>query len=82
MTLPTVCLRCSSRSCEKYAHGELHFCEYDVAFIKLDEDILRKEALVPLRHISENLRHTLNPVLNVIVQELNTLGLTRCKMTH
>jgi K+-sensing histidine kinase KdpD len=44
-----------------------------VAFIKLDEDILRKEALVPLRHISENLRHTLNPVLNVIVEELNII---------
>jgi len=73
MTLPNVCLRCSSKSCEKFPLGELHFCEYDVAFIKLNEGILRKEALVPLRHISENLRHTLNPVLNVIVEELNII---------
>jgi signal transduction histidine kinase len=73
MALPTVCLRCSIKSCEKYPPGELQFCEYDVAFIKLNEDILRKEALVPLRHISENLRHTLNPILNVIVEELNII---------
>jgi signal transduction histidine kinase len=73
MTLPTVCLRCSTKSCEKYPLGELYFCEYDVAFIKLDKDILRKETLVPLRHISENLRHALNPVLNVIIEELNII---------
>jgi signal transduction histidine kinase len=73
MTLPTVCLRCFSKSCEKYPLGDLHFCEYDVAFIKLNENILRKEALVPLRHISENMRHTLNPVLNLIVEELNII---------
>lgn len=73
MVLPTLCLRCSSKPCEQYPIGELHFCEYDIAFIKLNETIVRKEALVPLRQISENLRHALNPVLNFIVGELNIL---------
>lgn len=29
MTLPTVCLRCSIKSCEKYPLGELYFEEYN-----------------------------------------------------
>jgi len=73
MTLPNICLRCFNKTCETFPSEELHFCEYDIAVIKINNSIIKKEALVPLRHISENLRHAVNPVLNVIVEELNLL---------
>jgi len=69
MNIPQICLRCSRKTCHNSSEGQIGFCEYDVAFIKAGKDILRREALVPLRNISTNLRHALNPILNLIVEQ-------------
>jgi hypothetical protein len=44
--------------------------------VRIGDKLLRREALVPLRHISTNLRHAINPVLNLIVEEINNLDPT------
>lgn len=69
MSIPETCLTCAKRSCEQLDEERLEICEYGVAFFYKDENILRKEALVPLRYISHNLRHELNRSLNVLVEE-------------
>lgn len=69
MSIPKTCLTCAKKSCEQLDEEQLDICEYGVAFFYKDGNILRKEALVPLRYISHNLRHELNRSLNVLVEE-------------
>jgi hypothetical protein len=57
------------KSCLQSNADSLDICEYGVAYYIKKEEVLRKEALVPLRYISYNLRHEINPILSVIVEE-------------
>lgn len=69
MSIPEACLTCAKKSCEQSQEESLEICEYQVAFYKTKNVILKKEALVPLRYVSYNLRHELNRYLNAIVEE-------------
>lgn len=69
MDLPVTCLACRRRSCESTPAGTLDICEYGVTFFHSQDKILRREARVPSRHIASNLRHELNPILALIVEE-------------
>lgn len=68
-----ICIRCSTRGCEKSAPDEFGICNYGVAFYNKGDRILRKETLVPLSFISRNLRHELHKFLQAIVSEANTI---------
>ncbi len=62
-------MRCPTKDCEKSELDTFDFCQYGVAFYKTADGIRKKEESVTLRHISHNLRHELNKVLQTIVSE-------------
>jgi len=70
---PETCLKCNIRSCKSTKATTLDICEYNVAHYNDGKNILKKEALTPLRFIARNLRHEINPILMKIVRELNEL---------
>lgn len=67
--MPEACIRCGTKSCQKSVPDTLDFCEYGVAYFNKQGRILKKEEAVTLRHVSHNLRHELNKVLQTIVSE-------------
>jgi signal transduction histidine kinase len=75
--LISICIRCSSKDCEKSEVDTFDFCQYGVAFYnKGNNEIKKKEESVTLRHISHNLRHELNKILQIIVMEASQLDPT------
>lgn len=72
----SICLRCPSKDCEKSEVDTLDFCRYGVAFFNTGGVIKKKEESVTLRHISHNLRHELNKVLQTIVAEASLIDPT------
>ncbi|MDT8878748.1 hypothetical protein RSO68_04640 [Halomonas saccharevitans] len=71
-----ICIRCPSKDCEKSEVGTFEFCQYGVAFYNTGSVIKKKEESVTLRHISHNLRHELNKVLQAIVAEASLIDPT------
>lgn len=67
--MPEACIRCSAKTCLNSKSGVLDFCEYGIAYYNADGEILKKQEAVTLRHLSHNLRHELNKVLQTIVSE-------------
>jgi len=63
------CKLCSAKPCEKSKHGVLEFCQYGIAYYNNNGNIITTEERVTLKHISQNLRHELNKVLQIIVTE-------------
>lgn len=68
-----ICIRCPSKDCEKSKIETFDFCQYGVAFYNTGSIIKKKEESVTLRHISHNLRHELNKVLQTIVAEASLI---------
>lgn len=68
-----ICIRCPSKDCEKTEVDTFDFCQYGVAFYNAGNIIKKKEESVTLRHISHNLRHELNKVLQTIVAEASII---------
>lgn len=68
-----ICIRCPSKDCEKTEVDTFDFCRYGVAFYNDGNIIKKKEESVTLRHISHNLRHELNKVLQTIVAEASVI---------
>jgi K+-sensing histidine kinase KdpD len=73
MKEPHACVMCRSRKCYDSHNKDLDICEYGIAYYNDNGAILRKEPLMPLRHISHNLRHALNHIINLIVEQANQL---------
>ncbi len=71
-----ICIRCPSKDCEKSEVDTFDFCQYGVAFYNTGSVIKKKEESVTLRHISHNLRHELNKVLQTIVAEASLIDPT------
>lgn len=71
-----ICIRCRSKDCEKSEVDTFDFCQYGVAFYNTGSVIKKKEESVTLRHISHNLRHELNKVLQAIVAEASFIDPT------
>lgn len=71
-----VCIRCTSKDCEKSEVDTFDFCQYGVAFYNTGNVVKKKEESVTLRHISHNLRHELNKVLQTIVAEASVIDPT------
>ena len=57
------CLRCRPKYCENTESGTIEICDYGVAFYNNNGQILKKEKRLTLQHISQNLRHELNKIL-------------------
>lgn len=74
--MPSICIMCSTKKCEHSELGKLDFCEYGIAFYNDNGEIKKKEEAVTLRHMSQNLRHELNKVLQTIVTEASILDPT------
>jgi hypothetical protein len=64
---PARCAQCSTKSCKQSQPKTLDICEYGVSYYNDGSIILRKEEVVTLRHISQNLRHEVNKVLQKIL---------------
>lgn len=72
----SICIRCPSKECEKSEVGTFDFCQYGVAFYNTGDGIKKKEESVTLRHVSHNLRHELNKVLQTIIAEASLIDPT------
>ena len=67
------CFICSSRDCEKSEEGAFEICRYGISYIKREGKIIAKEPKVPLSTIAKNLRHEINPILQLIIQQATKL---------
>jgi hypothetical protein len=67
--MSNICLKCSSKLCRNTDFGTLDICDYGVAFYNDNGQILKKEERLTLQHMSQNLRHELNKVLQTIISE-------------
>lgn len=70
------CIRCPHKLCEKAASGTLDVCDFGVAFYNDNGNILKREEKVTLRHISQNLRHELNKILQIIISNASQIDPT------
>ena len=70
---PAECSRCPTNSCLRSPKGTVDVCEWGVAYYTDGKSIVKKDTLVPLRYLSQNLRHELHRILAVIVEELNDI---------
>lgn len=76
MTKTLTCLRCSSKECEKSLEGTFDICQYGISYLKKNNVIIAKEPKVPLSTIAKNLRHEINPILQLIIQQAAKLDPT------
>lgn len=63
------CLICQLKKCELADIWNLDICEYGISYVNDGEAIQRVTASGTLRHLSQNIRHELNKVLQLIVAE-------------
>lgn len=64
-----ICLKCSSKSCKSTDYRTLDICDYGVAFYNNNGQIIKKEERLTLQYMSQNLRHELNKVLQIIISD-------------
>lgn len=67
------CIRCPHKSCQNAPSGTLDICDFGIAFYKDSERVVKKEEKVTLRHVSQNLRHELNKILQLIVSDASKI---------
>jgi len=70
---PLVCTYCSNKLCESSELFKLDICKYGVAFYISKNGIEKKEEKITVRDISNNLRHELHKILQIIVSEANKI---------
>jgi len=63
------CFHCYSKECEKTSEGAFDICQYGISYLKRNDRIEVKEPKVPLSTIAKNLRHEINPILQVIIEQ-------------
>ena len=63
------CLMCQLKKCELAKIWNLDICEYGISYVNDGERIQRVTASGTLRHLSQNIRHELNKVLQLIISE-------------
>jgi hypothetical protein len=68
-----ICLSCSQQPCLESNLNQLIICDYGIAFIRTEDKIQRQDPLFSLNYILSNLRHTLNPLLALIVEQLSEI---------
>ena len=71
--IPITCLSCRLRPCEQAPNGALDLCPYGIVFLVSGDEILRQDPTLPIKHLAANLRHELNPILSLVVNEVSTL---------
>lgn len=69
----TTCVRCAHKPCKKSPDGTLDICEFGVAFYNRNGEIIKKEERITLQHISQNLRHEIHKILQLIVAEASKI---------
>jgi K+-sensing histidine kinase KdpD len=73
MAMPFTCLTCSSRLCEKSKPETFDICQYGISFFNRGGVVEAKEPKVPLSTIAKNLRHEINPILQLIIEQASIL---------
>ena len=74
------CAQCAQKPCRHSSKGTLQICSYGIAYYNTGHNILKKDPYITLRTLATNLRHEVNPVLQVIVQEASQID--RSVSTH
>ncbi len=69
----SACIRCSHKLCKHSSPDTLDICDYGIAFYNRDGEIVKKEERVTLQHISQNLRHELHKILQLIVADASQI---------
>ncbi len=67
------CNICTTKTCEKMKIGSLAICEYGVVCYVKPSKIEKLDPYITLRNLSTNLRHEINPILSLILEETNKL---------
>lgn len=67
------CIRCPHKHCKQTPSGTLDICDFGVAFYNREGEIIKREERVTLRHISQNLRHELHKILQLIVADASRI---------
>jgi len=70
------CISCSSKECEKSNEGTFDICQYGISYLMRNGEIETKEPKVPLSTIAKNLRHEINPILQLIIQQVTKIDTT------
>lgn len=70
------CFNCYSKECEKTIDGTFEICQYGISYLKRNNKVEAKEPKVPLSTIAKNLRHEINPILQVIIEQTVKLDST------
>ena len=73
LTTTNTCLRCAHKPCKTVPHGTLDICEFGVAFYNKDGDVIKREERLTLQHLSQNLRHELHKILQLIVADASKI---------
>lgn len=63
------CLICPRKQCRSATVWVLDICEYGISYVNDGEKLQRVTASGTLRHLSQNIRHELNKVLQVLISE-------------
>jgi hypothetical protein len=69
----TICLTCGTKICGEAKPGKLGVCDRFVAYYNDGESLKKCETDFPHRHIVENLRHSLDPILALMMEQLVAL---------
>ena len=73
MASTLTCFNCYSKVCEKTPEGTFDICQYGISFLKRNSKIEVKEPKVPISTIAKNLRHEINPILQLIIEQTTIL---------
>jgi K+-sensing histidine kinase KdpD len=75
--MPAVCHTCRSKTCINSIPGIVDVCQYGVAYYNVNgqwDSFVKNSTLVPLRHLSRNLRHEINRVIALIQTQANIIN--------
>lgn len=69
-------IMCRKKPCEKTTSGTFDICKYGITFYNENGSVRKKSQFEPLVEVAKNLRHELNPILQVIVEEAGKIDST------
>lgn len=76
MIKTVTCISCLSKECAKSKEGTFDICQYGISYLNRNDKIETKEPKVPLSTIAKNLRHEINPILQLIIQQVTQIDPT------
>lgn len=76
MIEPKVCLYCSTKPCQQKPSGTFETCSYGITYFVDSGRVLKKEPFLPLLEMARNIRHEVNPILQIIVEQASKIDPT------